>query len=369
MVDQVRGQEIKVQIPHLKPRSEPKPQYVYHWDRIIGALAVLGVLIGLMGYGIYEWLSPFPPPTPAEVEGKHRPEEIVAGAAQQPKGAAQGPIPPLPARVTAAADRQPRADVLAVDAKSPDSESEPAQVPPKLAQMSNGAPRQAEGEAAGAEAPPAGPARPERAELPVSEEIPEPRLSHTPDSAKRAEPIPAPKSGDEEGQRITGQGSPDKDRPVSSNADAAGRYVRKEPMPVTESSGSKVGADAPEKASGKGRFRHLNTSIASPAVKRFVLARSVVGNEPKGDLGDIIANAGSASTVSSFSEVIGLKGEVLKYRWLHEGKQVLQIRVPVGAQRWRSHSTKRIYERMKGAWRAELRDSAGNLLASIDFVF
>jgi hypothetical protein len=80
-------------------------------------------------------------------------------------------------------------------------------------------------------------------------------------------------------------------------------------------------------------------------------------------------NANGVALVCSFSEVIGLGGEVLEYRWLHDGKQVLRIRVPVGAERWRSHAEKTIYKRMTGAWRVELRDSADRLLASADFVF
>lgn len=113
----------------------------------------------------------------------------------------------------------------------------------------------------------------------------------------------------------------------------------------------------------------LHTSIASPAVKRFLLAKDIVGNEPKGDIDDIALNDDGCRAASSFSEVIGQKGEILQYRWLHEGKEVLRIRVPVGSNRWRSHSTKRIYAWMKGGWRAELRNSAGELLANIDITF
>jgi hypothetical protein len=70
-------------------------------------------------------------------------------------------------------------------------------------------------------------------------------------------------------------------------------------------------------------------------------------------------------SLSVFSDVAGLQGETLTYRWLHDGRQVLSIRVPVGAQRWRSHSTKAIHA--NGSWRVELVDSKGNLLARADF--
>jgi hypothetical protein len=112
-----------------------------------------------------------------------------------------------------------------------------------------------------------------------------------------------------------------------------------------------------------------NTSIASPAVKRFLLAKDVVRNEPLGDVGDIVPNDEGYVAISSFSEVTGQQGDTLQYRWLHNRDEVLRIRVPVDSNRWRSHSTKRIYAGMKGSWRAELRNSAGELLASIDFTF
>jgi hypothetical protein len=131
---------------------------------------------------------------------------------------------------------------------------------------------------------------------------------------------------------------------------------------------SKWGSNRAEEKNDKDRFRLPKTTITSPAVRRFLLAQSVINNEPYGVLDDISVNTEGLAVIASFSEVIGLEGEVLQYWWLHEGEEVLRIRVPVRANRWRSHSTNRVYAAMKGAWRAELRDSEGTLLASIEFV-
>jgi hypothetical protein len=138
---------------------------------------------------------------------------------------------------------------------------------------------------------------------------------------------------------------------------------------VPESGSGNVVADskAPGQRGHEAFLRSPIISIASPAVRRFLLAKVVIGNEPKGDLDEVALNDDGYAAVSSFSEVVGQNGETLQYRWLHEGKEVLRIPVPVGANRWRSHSTKRIYAGMTGAWRVELLDSAGKLLASIDF--
>jgi len=152
--------------------------------------------------------------------------------------------------------------------------------------------------------------------------------------------------------------------PKSSPADATAIS----PSETTEVA-SEPDSDASSQQSRHGLFRLTDTSIASPAVKRFLLAKDVVRHEPRGDVGDMVPNAAGYVAISSFSEVTGQQGDTLQYRWLHNNKEVLRIRVPVGSDRWRSHSTKRIYAGMTGSWRAELRNSAGELLASIDFTF
>ena len=43
------------------PTQPVRTQYVYHWDRIVGALTVLVLVIGLVGFGLHAWL--FSPPT------------------------------------------------------------------------------------------------------------------------------------------------------------------------------------------------------------------------------------------------------------------------------------------------------------------
>jgi hypothetical protein len=145
--------------------------------------------------------------------------------------------------------------------------------------------------------------------------------------------------------------------------------LRPEPVPDAEEAPTVEATEITDEEDGKGRFRAARTAIASAAVKRFVLARSVEGNEPRGSLDDIVPDAKGVVEVSSFSEVMGLEGKVLEYRWLREGEQVLRIRVPVAAERWRSHASKRIYPSMKGDWRVELRDAEGNLLANAEFVY
>ncbi len=53
--------------------------------------------------------------------------------------------------------------------------------------------------------------------------------------------------------------------------------------------------------------------------------------------------------------------------WFHGDEEVFKIDLPVKAARWRTWSAKKILPGMTGAWRVEVRDPAGALLATAKF--
>jgi hypothetical protein len=118
-----------------------------------------------------------------------------------------------------------------------------------------------------------------------------------------------------------------------------------------------------------GPFSLKNINLLSPVVKRFVLAKSVVNKKPIGEIHEIRPDARGAAAVYAFSDVVGMRGTVVDYHWILNGKRVAKVRVKVGANRWRSHSSKVISERMQGSWRVELRDAQNQLFASAEFVY
>ena len=329
--------------------AKREPEYIYHWNRIIGVLSVLVLVIGLLGYGVHAWLTPSPLTETLPPQAETAPEATLE------KYPAKSPVPSphAPGQTIA----QPPASLATPEAK----DAEP--VPLETTWAST------HGEQAPFAADPV-----QEAAIGKGPEHEDPLATdpqHEPSLAADIEQEPADASSEAERHATehlrSAEADPEPSPPAESSAEPAADpspVAKAEPEPVVE-----IGQATAEEDTSGGPSRSEDISIASAAVKRFSLAQSVVNREPRGGLDDITYNAAGFTSVSAFSEVIGLNGEVLRYRWLHEGTEVAVVRVRVGANRWRSHSTKRIDRGMEGPWRVELLDSRGTLLASIDFVF
>lgn len=329
--------------------AKREPEYIYHWNRIIGVLVVLILAIGLLGYGVHAWLTPSPLTETLPPQAETAPETTL----EKYPAEALVPSPRPPGQTTA----QPPARPAVPEAKDavpvplePPMDSAPEQELPLVAALEREA-------AIGADPEPQGPSAMDP--------------QYEPSLATDFEREPADASGEAERRATDDLPSTGADQEPSPPAESAAEpaadpspAVKAEPEPDPE-----IGQATAEEDTSVGPARSQDISISSAAVRRFSLAQSVVNREPRGHLDDITYNAAGDTSVSAFSEVIGLTGEVLHYRWLQEGVEVAVVRVPVGADRWRSHSTKRIDRGMEGPWRVELLDSTGTLLASIDFVF
>jgi hypothetical protein len=114
-------------------------------------------------------------------------------------------------------------------------------------------------------------------------------------------------------------------------------------------------------------FQLKDLEILEPSVKRFLLTGSVSNREPEGELNEIGFTADGSAAVWAYSEVIDKKDRRLKYVWLHNGNQIATVPVNIGSNRWRSYSSKLINQSMSGAWRVELQDGKGRLMAGADF--
>lgn len=404
--------------PWIPPLNRKRGKYVYHWNRILEAIAVLTIVAGLVGYGLYAWLSS--PSSPADIDlSETQPEAIVAmedprrseGRAPSTSMSDHTPQSTIPSE-----QETPVADRLQTRSQMPEAQS--AQQPlvepgvreeeralataaheKSLVQSTDGTEPslEASGETrstGGEQETPlvqsSGRAQPSLEVSTASQTPIEP--SSTAEIEAREEPeselpetTPAPTVELTSAQPDPVQPIEDVSpaAPVEGDAatgpatalDAAIRGDRPEEQArVTESPKSGRGAESGEPAerlaeegAQKSPLRSKDSQIVSPTVKRFLLAKSVSNNKPRGGLDDIQFNAHGVATVCSFSEVVDRSGDRLSYVWLRDGERVATVPVEVGADRWRSYSTKVINRSMKGAWRVELHDRDGTLLASADF--
>ena len=105
----------------------------------------------------------------------------------------------------------------------------------------------------------------------------------------------------------------------------------------------------------------------SPAVKRFTLARAISNKEPIGTVESISMDANGVAIIYAFSEIGDMRDRILYYYWYHEGERVAKVPVHIGADRWRSNSSKYINIKMQGEWLVELHADDDQILASAKF--
>lgn len=296
--------------PRIRGRGSSQPQrveYIYHWNRIMAALAGLALVIALIVFAFHAWLFSSPAATPEA--GVDAAAEVVAW----PEVVLDAAMPQSGTSVAETVDTVEPAAVLA-DRGSADAPDHPESTEP----------------------------------APLAGEVPEPA------------PV-EPEAGDAATDESGTIGAAETLATPAGPADAPGsEVVDREPPEVVRDVTEPVFDDA-------SAIRSARWSVLSPAVRRFALAPTVVRNEPRGDLADVRRDARGVAQIAAFSEVVGLNGELLDYVWIHGGREMARVRVPVRSDRWRSHSTKRIAGREQGIWRIELRDAAGTLLASGDF--
>jgi hypothetical protein len=113
------------------------------------------------------------------------------------------------------------------------------------------------------------------------------------------------------------------------------------------------------------------TTTHDAHVTRALLVGGVVALEPVEPLGtEVVGVPGGVEKVYFYTELRGLGGERVLYRWLHEGRVEAEIPVTVGASwRWRTYSQKDLLPNKTGRWKAQLLDDDGRVLAETQFVY
>ncbi len=345
-------------------------EYVYNWNRIFGALALLVVLLGAGAFGVAslffsdgevpEVAQPDSPPTPAAVDAE-------AAAPDSPE-----PVP------TTAGEGSTVVTAPATDLSAkPGQESVPEQA---SGSETKGDTDQTRVAIAPPESDPPAPVEEDSQQLTQPLEVGE-ALTDNPELGGQETGSPAleapatdPAEAANEPTSLPTAAVPTPS-PGLSPSTAAPLLASAAPLPdrdkaadpiASQASASAQHADSAQPAP-HAVFEAGETRLFSPAVQRFSLANGVKNREPVADLQAVSFDENGLATAYAFSEVEGLMGSTLYYHWLHEGEQLAAVRIRVADQRWRSHSSKFINEAKTGVWTVQLRDAKGEVLAQADF--
>ncbi len=126
-------------------------------------------------------------------------------------------------------------------------------------------------------------------------------------------------------------------------------------------------ADTTPKLSSAGSYQ-VNTRIQSNDITRAELADEMVDLEPKSALDNTANLTAPFMKLYFYTDLTGRSGDRLTYTWSRNGTVAARVRIGVGSDRWRSHSSKNINENMRGDWEVVVTDKQGQTLASSHFV-
>ncbi|HUK12244.1 MAG TPA: DUF2914 domain-containing protein [Thermoanaerobaculaceae bacterium] len=94
-----------------------------------------------------------------------------------------------------------------------------------------------------------------------------------------------------------------------------------------------------------------------------VICAAVKDRAPVGAADKFPATVGQ---LTCFSELHGVKDKAV-HVWFHGDKEVARMELAVRAERWRTWSTKTIPPKWTGAWKVEIQDASGAVLATAAF--
>ena len=340
--------------PPRKPLLPPrKPVYVYRWDRIFTGIATLLVLAGVV-YGVAWWFASAPKEAPDRAE---IPPKANVGMEVQLPGGDADPIE-LAGEDTPRTFSHAESETMPVPVAGktePSAGMASAAIP--LAEDSvstqDGPEQRIEGRLMETQAPSAETAK--SADVTIAAEGAEEMVAYTIDP-EDPEPAIVVQSSEASRDRLS------EDAPAEPQAGTSEDMPLHGPGEGPDSTDKTLGTDTPTNS-----FRLKERKVLDPAVKRFMLTKSVAKREPLGELNDIRFDARGSAVVWAYSEVVDRRGSRFDYVWLQDGNPVAKVPVTVRGNRWRSYSNKVINQSMRGAWRVELRDGEGRLMASADF--
>lgn len=105
---------------------------------------------------------------------------------------------------------------------------------------------------------------------------------------------------------------------------------------------------------------------AETGVSRGIFTEAIKNKEPVSDLQQITTATGR---VYFFTEISGLSGHAITHRWEYNGKVLAEVSFQVGADRWRTWSSKNLLASWTGKWQVSVLDEGGNIIEQKEFEY
>lgn len=116
------------------------------------------------------------------------------------------------------------------------------------------------------------------------------------------------------------------------------------------------------------RDYRVETTIMVPTVKRALITDGMRGLEPGRSITDTQFLVGETQfSLYQYVDIRGHAGETLIHHWKRNGKTVAKVRIPVGSDKWRHHSSKNFTPRLQGDWQVDVTNQRGMLLVRSEF--
>lgn len=106
------------------------------------------------------------------------------------------------------------------------------------------------------------------------------------------------------------------------------------------------------------------TAAPSGSVAKAAVTTAVINRQPQSDLNNI---PNSVNKVYYFTDLHGMKGETVTHRWIYQGKTMATVKLHVGANRWRTWSSKQMLPGWTGDWVCETVGPQGHVLNKTRF--
>jgi len=99
-------------------------------------------------------------------------------------------------------------------------------------------------------------------------------------------------------------------------------------------------------------------------VSRSAFTLAIENKEPVSELKTV---TNDASKVYFFTELLGLSGHTITHRWEYNNRTLAEVAFEIGADRWRTWSSKSILPGWTGTWTVSVLDEGGNVIEQSEF--